>query len=121
MTLDYINDLRNELPELFDERQLPREWEESWIQIPFDDEIENILNPLDDENNYEDNLPRHPEIADIFPIFEDNNFGQKVGDKKAPADLLAFYLPFHLFPNDWGIYILASGVQYLARIVQASI
>lgn len=110
MTLDYINALRNELPELFDERQLPSEWNENWIKIPFDDEIEDILNPSDDENNYEDNreLPRHPEIADIFPTFENNNFGQKVGDQKVPADLLAFYLPFHLFPNDWGIYILAS-------------
>lgn len=120
MTLDYINNLRNELPQIFEERDLPREWHENWIKIPFDDEIEDILNPLDDGNDYEDNreIPGHPEIADIFPTFEDKNFGRKVGNKKVPADLLAFYLPFHLFPDDWGIYILASGVRYLARIIQ---
>lgn len=119
MTLDYVANLRNELPELFDERPLPRNWDDNWIAIPFDDEVEEILNTSDDRDDYEDNLeiPRHPEIEDIFPNF-DLNFGQKVGDKKVPADLLAFYLPFHLFPDDWGIYILASGVRYLARIIR---
>jgi predicted RNA binding protein YcfA (HicA-like mRNA interferase family) len=119
MTLDYVANLRNELPELFDERQLPRNWDENWIAIPFDDEVESILNPSDDRDDYENNggIPRHPEIEDIFPNF-DLNFGEKVGDKKVPADLLAFYLPFHLFPDDWGIYILASGVRYLARIIR---
>jgi predicted RNA binding protein YcfA (HicA-like mRNA interferase family) len=118
MTLDYVANLRNELPELFDERQLPRNWDENWIAIPFDDEVESILNPSDDRDDYENNGEiRHPEIEDIFPNF-DINFGQKVGDKKVPADLLAFYLPFHLFPDDWGIYILASGVRYLARIIR---
>src|SRR4028118_2085629 len=119
MTLDYVANLRNELPELFDERQLPTNWDENWIAIPFDDEVESILNPSDDRDDYENNgeIPRHPEIEDIFPNF-DINFGQKVGDKKVPADLLAFYLPFHLFPDDWGIYILASGVRYLARIIR---
>jgi predicted RNA binding protein YcfA (HicA-like mRNA interferase family) len=118
MTLDYVANLRNELPELFDERQLPRNWDENWIAIPFDDEVESILNPSDDRDDYENNgeIPQHPEI-DIFPNF-DINFGQKVGDKKVPAALLAFYLPFHLFPDDWGIYILASGVRYLARIIR---
>jgi len=120
MTLDYVANLRNELPELFDERQLPRNWDENWIAIPFDDEVESILNPSDDRDDYENNgeIPRHPEIEDIFPTFAKTNFGQKVGNKKVPADLLAFYLPFHLFPDDWGIYILASGVQYLARIIR---
>jgi predicted RNA binding protein YcfA (HicA-like mRNA interferase family) len=120
MTLDYVANLRNELPELFDERQLPTNWDENWIAIPFDDEVESILNPSDDRDDYENNgeIPRHPEIEDIFPTFAKTNFGQKVGNKKVPADLLAFYLPFHLFPDDWGIYILASGVQYLARIIR---
>jgi len=119
MTLNYVANLRNELPDIFDERALPRNWNENWIAIPFDDEVEEILNTSDERNDYEDNLeiPRHPEIEDIFPNF-DNSFGQKVGGNTVPADLLAFYLPFHLFPDDWGIYILASGVQYLARIIR---
>jgi predicted RNA binding protein YcfA (HicA-like mRNA interferase family) len=119
MTLDYVANLRNELPELFDKRPLPINWDENWIALPFDDEVESILNPSDDRDDYEDNreIPLHPEIEDIFPNF-DLNFDQKVGDKKVPADLLAFYLPFHLFPDDWGIYLLASGIQYLARIIR---
>jgi predicted RNA binding protein YcfA (HicA-like mRNA interferase family) len=33
-----------------------------------------------------------------------------------PPDCLAFYLPFHYYyPTWWGIYILAEGVQWLAR------
>lgn len=53
MTLDYVANLRNELPELFDERPLPRNWDENWIAIPFDDEVENILNPSDDRDDYQ--------------------------------------------------------------------
>lgn len=120
MTLDYVANLRNELPELFDDRPLPSNWDENWLAIPFDDEVEEILNPPDDHDDFQDyrEIPQHPEIANIFPTFTKTNFGQKVGDKKVPADLLAFYLPFHLFPDDWGIYILASGVRYLARIIR---
>lgn len=36
------------------------------------------------------------------------------GDASAP-DLLAFYLPFHYYTTDWGIYIRARGVLSLAR------
>lgn len=30
-------------------------------------------------------------------------------------DALAYYLPFHFYPNTWGIYIRAAGVWSLAR------
>ena len=31
-----------------------------------------------------------------------------------PPDALAFYLPFHIFPDMWGIYLLDVGVESLA-------
>ncbi len=31
-----------------------------------------------------------------------------------PPDALAVYLPFHIFPNMWGIYLLDAGVESLA-------
>ncbi|MGB3205766.1 MAG: type II toxin-antitoxin system HicA family toxin [Crinalium sp.] len=126
MTLNNIASLRTELPELFEQKQLPQDWDENWIAIPFDDEIEDLLNPPNnyDDYDYEDNrevlqIPRHPEIKDIFPEYIDYyKWNKKGGERKLPPDLLAFYLPFHLFPDDWGIYILSSGVQYLAKIIR---
>lgn len=34
------------------------------------------------------------------------------------ADVLAFYLPFHFYQHQWGIYIRASGVIYLACVLK---
>jgi len=36
------------------------------------------------------------------------------------ADVLAFYLPFHFYNDTWGIYLLASGVLYLACFIKAA-
>lgn len=35
-----------------------------------------------------------------------------------PPDALAFYLPFHRYPNDWGIYLVDAGVASLALDLQ---
>ena len=35
-----------------------------------------------------------------------------------PPDFLGFYLPFHhFFPVWWGVYLVAEGVEYLARFI----
>lgn len=39
---------------------------------------------------------------------------------KVGADALAFYVPFHLYRDDWGIYIRDSGVKYLAYMLKGS-
>ncbi len=36
------------------------------------------------------------------------------------ADVLAFYLPFHFYRDRWGIYLLASGILYLACFIKAA-
>jgi hypothetical protein len=36
------------------------------------------------------------------------------------ADALAFYVPFHLYSRDWGIYIRDAGVKYLAFVLKGS-
>jgi hypothetical protein len=45
---------------------------------------------------------------------------QSVGDEYHGADALAFYLPFHHHREGWGIYILASGTLWLARVLKGS-
>jgi hypothetical protein len=34
------------------------------------------------------------------------------------ADALAFYVPFHFYCKDWGIYIRDTGVKYLAFVLK---
>jgi hypothetical protein len=36
------------------------------------------------------------------------------------ADALAFYVPFHFYSKDWGIYIRDTGVKYLAFVLKGS-
>ena len=33
-------------------------------------------------------------------------------------DVLAFYLPFHFYQSNWGTYLLASGVVYVASVLK---
>ena len=40
--------------------------------------------------------------------------GLPTGGLVPPPDALAFYLPFHIFPDMWGIYLLDVGVESLA-------
>src|SRR5262249_37417656 len=35
-------------------------------------------------------------------------------------DALAFYVPFHLYRDDWGIYVRESGVKYLAYVLKGA-
>src|SRR5438445_13719866 len=36
------------------------------------------------------------------------------------ADVLAFYLPFHFYREEWGIYLRASGIIYLACLLKGA-
>ncbi len=62
---------------------------------------------------------RRPEaINDIRKRIQDNFPGAPSGlptnEFAPPPDALAFYLPFHIFPDMWGIYLLDVGVESLA-------
>ena len=62
---------------------------------------------------------RRPEaINDIRKRIQDNFPGAPSGlptnEFAPPPDALAFYLPFHIFPGMWGIYLLDVGVESLA-------
>lgn len=37
-----------------------------------------------------------------------------------PIDILAYYLPFHCYESDWGIYLRESGVLVVASILKGS-
>lgn len=34
------------------------------------------------------------------------------------VDVLAFYLPFHFYESNWGTYLLASGIVYVASVLK---
>ena len=62
---------------------------------------------------------RRPEaINDIRKRIKGNFPGSPSGlptnEFAPPPDALAFYLPFHIFPDMWGIYLLDVGVESLA-------
>ena len=60
---------------------------------------------------------RRPEaIADLRKRIKDKFPGSPSGLPPGvpPPDALAVYLPFHIFPNMWGIYLLDVGVESLA-------
>jgi hypothetical protein len=43
--------------------------------------------------------------------------GASTGNGKWSIDVLAYYLPFHFYRQNWGIYLLASGVARLATVL----
>ena len=63
--------------------------------------------PADSEHKWQihENIPPPPPPPDV----------DQVG-----ADALAFYVPFHFYGKDWGIYIRDTGVKYLACVLKGS-
>ena len=62
---------------------------------------------------------RRPEAIDnlrqrIKGEFPGSPSGSSANELVPPPDALAFYLPFHIFPDMWGIYLLDAGVASLA-------
>ena len=39
---------------------------------------------------------------------------------KYGADALAYYLPFHFYAEEWGIYLFTSGTVYLAAVLKGA-
>jgi hypothetical protein len=53
-------------------------------------------------------------------IEETGSFGGHPGglDPDQSIATLAFYLPFHLYPEKWGIYVFADGIQVVNKALQ---
>lgn len=137
-----VNDLailRDSMPELFKEQALPEAWENQYIIIRIDDveslnaPVGNALLPIDDlpsslalegemgQGTEENPQNRVPTISPALITALGGNFAgapQSFRDRTQmpPPDCWAFYLPFHYyFPEVWGVYLVAEGVQWLAN------
>ncbi len=127
MAIDDLSDLRQELPDLFDDQRLPSTWEDDWTIVRVDDpegarpeDFEMIFADEMDRTGIADG-PRTSEI--IVPDFGSSRFPGSPTSYNSqayapPPDCLAFYLPFHHFnPTWWGIYLIVEGIQWLARFI----
>ena len=138
MSVEDIETLKEQLPQLFESRNLPAAWEGNLISIPVHDP-EAIIHSsevldMHGVNNLEaeysdietlgaDWVEPGSSVPDIFtepvPGLEGKYGGAPISyrdrDRSPPPDCLAFYLPFHYYyPNFWGIYIFFEGVLWLA-------
>lgn len=136
MAIDDLDTLRHQIPELFDDRPLPSNWEEDWLIIPINDpELDSCSRSgvQDYEVEAGDDLFQHPQVGGIIgfpPNSELPDFAQRVpspgalvpaqGNQAPPPDALAFYLPFHYFhPVWWGVYLVLERVHWLTRQLDA--
>lgn len=145
MSLEHLETLHQELPELFQHRDLAPNWHEEFIFVPVGDpesvtnltstlEADLAPNPeLDDawlEHFGADLLEQNLTFPEIPPRIAEILGGAHSGapvpytdrSKMPPPDCLAFYLPFHYYhPTWWGVYLLLEGVVWLAgEIVRRS-
>ncbi len=132
MAVNDIDTLREQPPDLFDDRQLPPGWEEDWLVIPIDDPEVGSAAAIN-APDYEDRsslvasgVSQARNRIDFTPESEMPSFDQyapfpgsphsRVEGTVSPPDALAFYLPFHYFhPTWWGIYLVLERVHWLAH------
>lgn len=137
MAVDDLDILRDQLPEIFQDRALPSGWEENWLIIPIDDPelgYSHTINVPDyevAEDQASANLALNLASPVGFePTSEMPDFGEGGSFPGAPQtqhqwkmvpppDALAFYFPFHYFhPHWWGVYLVLEGVHDLAAYLR---
>jgi predicted RNA binding protein YcfA (HicA-like mRNA interferase family) len=135
MSTGDLKKLRDNLPELFLDWNVPNSWTEELAFIPLGtadtmqvSEVEASLSPLASDTVAF--IPMGAAVATTefvaagLKLSEDNRFGGAptpvpTGPTPPAPDALAFYLPFHYFhPQWWGIYLIAEGVEELARFLE---
>ena len=125
--------LRTHLPDLFDFDRTRGQWDAEWIVVAVDDAESDLLDDVEAELDFGEVVPDgrvppprtrepaawpdgHLRLPSVY-TGEAAQAGAVPGapDARAgyppPPDALAFYLPFHYFPEDvWGIYLTYEGV-----------
>jgi len=116
--LETLNNLRKDFPGYFEDKD---------FTVNFDDylvtEGDVLLNESGEEWLYPTNLDSPAEIEPTY----DENFsgfpgGNRVDDgstEQPSIEVLAFYLPFHLYPSKWGVYIYLEGIQKVVSTLQS--
>ena len=134
MAVSDLHTLKDQLPIVFDDIELPPDWTDDWLTWPIDTpdtgavgDIEaeivgypdkGLGYPNDGLNRVEDRSPEEWPVPDFDVTFPGAPVQPPGGGLNLPPETLAFYLPFHFFyPDWWGIYLLTGGVRHLAREV----
>jgi len=139
MSVEHLDILHEQLPELFATKKPPVEWDEDLIIVPVLD-VEQITEAEPVELAEKEPLPDDPEGAsldhlgpeyinlrepspvqspEIIQVLGGAHGGSPVQytdrSRMPPPECLAFYLPFHYYyPEWWGVYLLYEGVLWLA-------
>ena len=112
MAYSGIDVLRQHFPTHFDNLPVPADWED-WIVLPADEAqnelMEMGLSTALDADDLELSEQVVPTVDDPFP-------GSPRPDQEdgTSSEALAFYLPFHFYEQDWGVYISIEGWLKLA-------
>ena len=137
MSVEHVDVLHSEIPELFQSRDLSPTWDDNLIIVPIDDPEAHFgdhlappepdaefLNYLDLENLAAEPITETSAVplisAEILNALSGGHPGAPATrddpNKMPPPDCFAFYLPFHYYhPTWWGVYLLLEGVHWLAH------
>jgi predicted RNA binding protein YcfA (HicA-like mRNA interferase family) len=144
MSVEHLDLLHEQLPELFAVKELPENWDDDLVVVSIPD-VELIAESADamfgEANasatydafdppeglildqvgpNYIDLSVQPPILSEeIIQVLGGTHGGGPVlytdRSKMPPPDCLAFYLPYHYYhPDWWGIYLTFEGVLWLA-------
>lgn len=119
MSVADLEHLWSQLPEVFKKVRPPRLGDE-WLVVP-----EDVLEDSDfvsSVSEFDALAPVAPQRSPQHPLHKYGRGGshQQSGSYFPPPDAYAFYLPFHYFyPDYWGIYLLAEGVEEVAEMLHS--
>jgi len=136
VAIEILTTLREQLPEAFEPREPPEGWERDWYreaaEAPASEQptaleldawrcgMPELV--LEWELRRGADTPGGPsdQVASVlggFPPFAGSPAASWDAAHQPPPDRLAFYLPFHLYPTWWGIYLTLDGVLHLTRLL----
>ena len=136
MAIEILTTLREQLPDAFEPQESPEGWEHDWyreaVEAPASEqptalELEAWHRGMPEfvrewELRRGAQTPGGPsdQVASVlggFPPFAGSPGASWNAAHQPPPDRLAFYLPFHLYPTWWGIYLTLDGVLHLTRLL----
>lgn len=120
--------LAQQLPEVFDLKQLPSHWDDEWIVVPVDnpddlhsgqtDASDPLVELYGEDGQFEGTMNSHSRLPGEVSTGFSGSFCRDWDSAYPPPDAYAFYLPFHYFyPTWWGIYLIHEGVSAFADIL----
>lgn len=117
---DVLDSLHQQVPGVFQLRDLPPGWDDDWIFIPID-QPESLPSEGEDAGDQFGNTlaPVRWPLPPVGTGYPGAPIPRSTDSLYPPPDVFAFYFPFHYFyPDWWGIYVLLEGQLELSAILQ---